>query len=110
MASPRKDAYRTFGVVGSIRSSVAPSDPSGAAFNRVQLTPPSFDSHRPYVEWTGGVVRCAPPRPRMIAAYRWLALLGSIARRATDTPKKKSPETWAQVVPPSVDFRMPLPV
>ena len=54
--------------MGSMRTSVAPSEVPGAALSRRQVTPPSVDSHRPYVERTGGVVRCAPPRPRRIAA------------------------------------------
>src|SRR5450759_1212621 len=109
MASPQKEAYRVLGLCGSSLMSVAPSEIAGAAFSRVQLTPPSFDSHKPYVEWIGGETRRAPPRPRSTEAYRWLASLGSTASREIDTPTKKSPETWDQVKPPSVDFRMPLP-
>src|ERR1051326_660180 len=86
IALPRKDEYMTFGVTGSMRSSVAPSEPVGAPFSRCQLTPPSVDSQIPYGERMVGVVRCAPPRPRMIAAYTWFSLLGSIARRAVETP------------------------
>src|SRR5256885_13543993 len=103
-----------FVLSGSIRMSVAPSDfaPLGrvvAPLRRVQVTPPFFDSQIPYAEWTGGVVRWAPPRPRRTVAYRWLALAGSTARREMETPMKKSPDTCAHVVPPSVDFKMPLP-
>src|SRR5215831_5877514 len=102
-------AYRMLVWSGSSRRSVAPREAPGAALSRFHVTPPSFDSHTPHAEWIGGLVLCAPPRPRMIAAYRWLASFGSIARRAVATPKKKSPETWVHVVPPSVDLRMPLP-
>src|SRR3984893_7574316 len=109
MASLQNDAYRIFEFCGSILMSVAPSDTAGAAFKSFQVTPPSFDSQSPYVEWIGGETRRAPPRPRSTAAYRWFAFSGSMARRETETPAKKSPETWAHVTPPSVDFRIPLP-
>src|SRR5712664_1163057 len=109
MASLQNEAYRVVGFCGSRRMSVAPNETVGAGLSRVQLTPPSWDCQMPYVEWIGGDTRRAPPRPRRIAAYRWSASFGSTASRAVDTPTKKSPETWLQVAPPSVDFRMPLP-
>ena len=97
------------GFCGSSRMSVAPRETAGAAFSSVHVTAPSCDSQIPNVEWTGGETLRSPPRPRRMAAYTWFESLGSTARRAVETPRKKSPETWVQVAPPSVDRRMPLP-
>ena len=52
---------------GSISRSVAPLA-SVASFSSVQETPPFVDSQMPYREWTAGVTRRAPPRPRSTAA------------------------------------------
>src|SRR5260370_18676561 len=89
--------------------SVAPSEVEGAGLMSVQLTPPSFDSHRPNAEWIGGETRRSPPRPRRTAAYRWSALFGSTASRGMETPRKKSPETCGQVEAPSADLGIPFP-
>src|ERR1700737_656946 len=94
---------------GSISMSVAPLDSATASFRSVQLAPPALDSQSPSREWIGGVTRRAPPRPRKTETKRWLALLGSTINREMATLLKKSPETGAQVGPPSIALRIPLP-
>src|SRR6266498_2892421 len=104
IASPQNEAYSTDGVPGSMAMSVAPRNWSVVPLRRVQVAPPSVDSYTPYTVEVGGVTRRMPLRPRPIAMYRWLALVGSTASPAVATPRNAVPLTLAQVTPPSVDF------
>src|SRR5260370_42529850 len=93
MVSAQEGEERVVVDCGSSRMSVAPSEVEGAGLMSVQLTPPSFDSHRPNAEWIGGETRRSPPPPRRTAAYRWSALVGATARRGMERPREKSPRT-----------------
>src|SRR4051794_10646629 len=99
MPSPQNDAQRMLGALGSITRSVAPANSSDVPMSSVQVAPPFLDSQTPYFCVLGGVVRRMPPRPRSVAMYRWLALLGSTTMSDVELPRKEFPETCVHVLP-----------